>query len=132
MIALSFNCAARLKIAKSSAFCSAEERSFREGQSMFATVATHAARNSRAGAGGTSWDGVKDCARHSEAKAIIPKAKIRLNPAILTNNNAIPGGRPPWERSPASGTALQTPTPKAQYHSTNSCEKVLQSQHGLR
>src|SRR5207237_8855886 len=47
-------CDARSRMAISSAFCSAVLSPFLEGQSMFATVAIHAPRNSRNGRGGVA------------------------------------------------------------------------------
>ena len=53
MIALRWSATARLRIASNSACCVHVSRSGREGQSMFVTVATHAARNSRCIGGGS-------------------------------------------------------------------------------
>ena len=57
MMAFSLSCTARSRMASNSAFCSAVLSAFREGQSMFPTVATQAARNSLSGAGGTTREG---------------------------------------------------------------------------
>ena len=55
-MAFNLSCEARFRIANNSACCSCVLSAFRDGQSMFATVATHAARNSRTGSGGTTCE----------------------------------------------------------------------------
>ena len=57
MMAFNLSWAARSRIAINSAFCSAVLSPFFEGQSMFATVATQAARNSLTGLGGMTFEG---------------------------------------------------------------------------
>ena len=57
MIAFNFNCTARSSNAINSAFCSATLRPGLDGQSLFATVTSHAPRNSRAGGGGVTATG---------------------------------------------------------------------------
>src|SRR5688500_18325134 len=54
MIALRVSAAARARISIAARCWSAVERPGLEGQSMFPTVATHAARNSRGAGGGSS------------------------------------------------------------------------------
>jgi hypothetical protein len=56
MMTFSFSFAARSMIACNSAFCSWELKVLLEGQSILATLATHAARNSRGAAGGVILD----------------------------------------------------------------------------
>src|SRR5690349_4258839 len=75
-MAFSFSRAARSRTATNSAFCSAVVRSFREGQSMLATVATQAARNSRNGAGGLS-----EHSWYVALHALVTKAIIRQRAA---------------------------------------------------
>src|SRR5450432_2128246 len=59
MMALRCSCIARSSSESSSTFCSATVRPGLDGQSMFATVATHAPRNSRGGDGGVKETGWK-------------------------------------------------------------------------
>src|SRR2546426_91491 len=54
MMAFSLSWAAWSRMASNSAFCSAVLSPFLDGQSMLTTVAIQAARNSRAGGGGTT------------------------------------------------------------------------------
>src|SRR5215469_13492551 len=53
MTVFNFNASARSRMAMSSAFCWAVGRPGLEGQQELPTVATHSARNSRRGGGGT-------------------------------------------------------------------------------
>src|ERR1017187_964238 len=57
IIAFNFNCIARSSNEISSAFCSATLRPGLDGQSLLATVTSHAPRNSRAGGGGATETG---------------------------------------------------------------------------
>src|SRR6266850_4725611 len=67
MIAFSLSFTARSRIARSSAFCSPVFNPFLEGQSIFATVATQAARNSRTGLGGVIREGSYEAAWQTKA-----------------------------------------------------------------
>src|ERR1035438_2928393 len=81
MMAFNLSRAARSRMASNSAFCSGVLSVLRDGQSMFATVATQAPRNSRAGSGGITLEGPYDAA--CEARGTRSAASASMSWSLL-------------------------------------------------